>query len=220
MHSLLSAVLLALVISLPFSAKSQTSGFWKHYSISKSIDTVNLNAKKLFRDSKKASSLQYNLAEFYLYKNGVPVKPSGKVKTDFFPAACLCFKFEDTLMFNSGLGRQAGVGVGIKIFNGMFSGTLHANSKNALIYKVHKRDSAYINDLSVEAETQSLKLIRPLSQSPNEIIIGEYRATYRRFYEKRHHSSDGVARYTVKIIFKTKVTTMESLRELVPADNK
>lgn len=209
-----------LAILIPLVTKSQSAESWKPYRIAKYIDTSNLNAKKLFHDSQKASSLPYNLAEFYLYKNGVLVKPTGKSQTDFFPAACLCLKFNDTLMFNSGLGKQAGVGVAIKIYNGRFQGSLHANSKNAFIYKASREDSMYVNDITVEAQSQSLKLQRNPQGESKEIIVGEYKATYRRFYAKRHQGTDQSLRYTVLLVFKCRVTGMDGLREQLQSQTK
>jgi hypothetical protein len=220
MHWSLRVRFLALIIVAPFVSKSQNVELWKPYSISKHIDTTNLNAKKLFHDSKKASSLQYNLAEFYLYKNGVQVKPAGNAKTEFFPAACICLKFNDTLMLNSGLGLQAGVGVGIKIYDGRFDGSLHANAKNALIYKANKDDSSYVNDITVEAQSQSLKLLRHPQFRSKEIIVGQYKATYRPFYAKRHQGKDEALRYSVLLIFKCKVTDMDGLREQLQTQDK
>jgi hypothetical protein len=216
----LKCILLALVVSVPFISRSQDSALWKTYFISKSIDTSNLNARKLFRDPKKASSLQYNIAEFYLYKNGALVKPSGKVRTDFFPAACLCFKFDDTLMLNMGLGLQAGVGVGLKIYGKKFCGSLHANAKNTFIFKLNRSDTAYTNDLVLEPESQSLRMVRAPTYASKEVIVGEYKATYRRFYEKRHKSKDSLVRYNVRIIFKSKVTGMDSLKEQLQASKR
>jgi hypothetical protein len=202
-----------LCLLFSFSSYSQSANAWKNYSIRTSIDTSYLNAKKLFHDKSKAS-LENNIADFYLYKNGILVKPTGKIRYDFFPAGCLCFKFDDTLMLNSGLGSSVGVGVGIKIVQGKFTSTLHANSHNPPIYKFAKDDSEYVASITTEPETQSLHLYRRPSFTPNEVIIGEYRATYKTFFQKNRHAKDEIRKYTVKIIFKCRVTGIDSLKSL------
>ena len=59
---------------------------------------------------------------------------------------------------NSGLGFKVGVGVGIKIIEGHFTGTLHANANNKQVFKLYKEDSVYLKSVTVEPVTQSLKL--------------------------------------------------------------
>ena len=191
---------------------AQDSAAWKKYAI-RWIDTSNLNAKKLFHDKSKAS-LSNNIADFYLYKNGELVKPTGKLRYDFFPAGCICFKFDDTLMLNSGLGAAVGVGIGIKIYQGKFSSTLHASSRNPPVYKLSKTDSEYLASFTAEPESQSLNLYRKPEFAPDEVIIGEYRATYRSFIQKNKNAKDEIKKYTVKIIFKCRVTGMDSMKSI------
>jgi hypothetical protein len=219
MKSTLGWALLAFFICIAGTGFGQVDKHWPTYSVSKYVDTTNLNAKKLFADKKKAALLQNNIAEFYLYKNGRPVVPTGKIKTAFFPSSCLCFKFDDTLMLNSGLGKQAGVGVGIKIYKDRFGGSFHANARNALVYKEHQTDSTYINDIVAEPVLQSLRLLRKPGFSSNEIIIGEYNAVYRKFYQKRTNAKDQPVTYRVRLIFKCKVTGMDGLKDLIQLNN-
>jgi hypothetical protein len=209
--------LLCLLIS--FSSFSQSPDTWKNYLIRSSIDTSYLTARKFFHDRKK-TSLENNIAAFYLYKNGVLVKPSGKTQYDFFPAGCLCFKVDDTLMLNSGLGSKAGVGVGIKIIPGKFSGTLHANSHEPPIYKLAKDDSEYLASITTEPESQSLRLYRRPSFEADEVIIGEYKATYKTFYQKDRHDRDEGRKYVVRIIFKCRVTGIDSMRNLTGTSSR
>jgi len=206
---------LVFFIGMVFTGRGQDDSSWVAYTISKSIDTLYLNARKLFTDKKKAALLQNNIAEFYLYKNGRPVVPSGKIKTPFFPSAVLAFKFDDTLMLNSGLGRQAGLGVGIKIYKDRFGGLLHVNSKNAPIYKMNRDDSVYINDIEAEPVSQSMKLMHKPNFSSNEVIIGEYHAVYRKFYQKRSKAKDQAITYRVKLLFKCKVMGMDSMKDVI-----
>lgn len=190
----------------------QDSSSWTKYSI-RWIDQSNLNAKKLFHDKSKAS-LSNNIADFYLYKNGELVKPTGKLRYDFFPAGCICFKFDDTLMLNSGLGAAVGVGVGIKIYQGKFSSTLHASSRNPPVYKMSKTDSEYLASFTAQPESQSLRLYRKPEFTPDEVIIGEYRATYRSFIQKNKNAKDETKKYNVRIIFKCRVTGMDSMKSV------
>jgi hypothetical protein len=199
--------------------KAQAEEPWSAYSVSKHVDTSNLNAKKVFTDKKKAALLENNIAEFYLYRNGQPVSPSGKIKTTYFPSACISFKFDDTLMLNCGLGKQAGVGVGIKIYRDKFGGSLHANSHNQYIFKWNRSDTAYVNDIQATPVFQSLKLLHKPSFSSNEVVIGEYNAIYQKFYQKRKKNSDQAVTYRVRLIFKSKVTGMDSLKELMQANS-
>ena len=66
-----------------------------------------------------------------------------KSEMGFFAAACLAFKSDDTLLLNSGLGFKVGVGVGIKIFQGKFTSSLHANKGNNEVFKLSEDDNAY-----------------------------------------------------------------------------
>jgi len=111
-------------------------------------------------------------------------KPPKNIRFDFFPAGCLCFKYDDTLLLNSGLGSSVGVGVGIKIYGGKFTGSLHANNQNKLVYKQSLDDSVYQNNILAEPVSQSLKLYRNPSYAAGEVIIGEYWATYKNSIKK------------------------------------
>jgi hypothetical protein len=212
MQGLYRGILLICGISISFLAKSQSAERWNIYSVSRTVNTSNLDSKKMLGSKKKGKSLENNIANFYLYKNGVLVKPSNnKIKTDFFPAACLCFKFNDTLMLNSGLG-PAGVGVGIKIYKDKFSGLLHANSGNELVYKLNKGDDEYLKNILAEPESQSLKLVKQPSFSSGEVVVGEYRAVYKRFYQK-NDSLDVAKKYSVRLIFKCKITGIDAIKD-------
>jgi hypothetical protein len=156
--------------------------------------------------SKKKLKLQNNIADFYLYRNGVLVKPPKNIPFDFFPAGCICFKYDDTLLLNSGLGASVGVGVGIKIYRNKFTGSLHANRKNREIYKLSKEDTVYQQSILAEPETQSLRLYQKPDFITDEIITGEYRATYKKFYQLNGRSVDEPCRYTVRIVFRCRVT--------------
>jgi hypothetical protein len=205
-------ILLGCGFLFPIIARAQVVEKWNAYSISNKINQSNLNSKKLFRDKTKAGSLENNIANFYLYKNAVLVKPTGESGRDFYAAGCLCFKFNDTLLFSSGLGRSAGVGIGLKIYNDQFSSTLHVNSGNALVYKLNKDDSDYVDDLNVEPLYQSLKLM----QKPNgsgEIMVGEYHGTFRNFYQRGPKSGRVyIRKYSITLIFKCKITGIDSIR--------
>jgi hypothetical protein len=199
-------------ILFSFNGFSQGTDKWKAYTISQTIDTLNLNSRKIFRDKKKAKSLENNIANFYLYKNGTIVCPPPNTNNDFFSAGCLCFNFQDTLLFSSGLGRSAGVGVGIKIHAGDFSSSLHVNAKNAQVFKFHKSDTSYTADLVLEPESQSLKLTHA-PDATHQILVGEYTGTYRYFYERGKKSGkDYFRRYSVHLIFKCKITGIDSFR--------
>ena len=219
MRRLLGLALFILSVFITKQGNGQSGDHWLAYSISKNVDTTYLNAKKLFRDRKKAAQRENNIAEFYLYRNGQPLTPAGKIKTSFFPSACISFKFDDTLLLNSGLGKQAGVGVGIKIYKDKFGGSLHANSHNQYIYKLHRNDTAYLNDVQAAPVFQSLKLLRRPAFSSNEVVIGEYNAVYRKFYQKRKKATDQAVIYRVRLIFKSKVTGMDSMREILQANS-
>ena len=176
---------------------------WKKYEVQPD-HPFNLNAGKILKKGSK-TSLEYNIADFYLYLNGDPVKPDNS-DYDFFAASCLAFKYNDTLLLNSGLGFKVGVGVGIKITQGMFTSSLHANKHNEEIYKESEDDSVYMKSIVVEANTQSLKLQFEPSYQSKEVITGEYQAAYKKFYQKNEDGQDLVLRYTVRIIFRCRVT--------------
>jgi hypothetical protein len=186
---------------------------WKNYGV-QPHHTYLLNAQKRLKGRSK-SSLQYNVADFYLYLNGDPVKPD-KSDDIFFAAACLAFKYDDTLLLNSGLGAKVGIGVGIKIIQGKFTSSLHANKHNEEIYKEAEDDTAYKKTIVVYPNTQSLKLQFEPSYQSDEVITGEYQATYNKFYQKNEDGQDEVRRYTVRIVFRCRVTggldTIKSLR--------
>jgi hypothetical protein len=196
-----------------FAGRAQSVEKWPSYKISRSIDTSHLSAKKMFRDKKEAASFENNIAQFYLFKNGVRVQPPAKIKTDFFPSACLGFKFADTVMMNCGLGRLQGLGVGLKIFQDDFDGTLHLNSKNEEIFKASKEDSAYTSDLNAEPVFQSMKLMHRPGFVSNEIIVGEYNAVYRTIYKRAKKGKDQPLKYKVRVIFKCKVTGIDALKD-------
>ena len=128
---------------------------WKKYEVQPHYSYL-LNSQKVLKGRTKYN-LQYNIADFYLYLNGDPVKPD-KSDDNFFAAACLAFKYDDTLLLNSGLGSKVGIGVGIKIIQGRFTSSLHANKHNEEIYKETEDDSVYEKSIMVDPVTQSLKL--------------------------------------------------------------
>jgi len=161
-----------------------------------------INSKNVLKGKKKAE-LQYNIADFYLYLNGQLIKPP-KSGSPFFAAGCLCFKYDDTLLLNSGLGFR--VGVGIKIMQGRFTSSLHANTHNTEVYKKSKNESTYIKNIIAEPETQLLRLYSEPSNNPNEIIIGEYQASYKKFYQKNEDDQDEVRKYFVRIIFRCRLS--------------
>jgi hypothetical protein len=186
---------------------------WKNYGVQPDHDYT-LNSQKTLKGRSK-TSLQYNIADFYLYLNGDPVKPDNP-DYNFFAAGCLAFKYDDTLLLNSGLGFKVGVGVGIKIIQGKFTSNLHANKHNEEIYKDEEDDTVYKRTIVVEPNTQSLDLQFEPSYQSNEIISGEYQASYKKFYEKNQDGQDEVRRFTVRIVFRCRVTggldTIKSLR--------
>jgi hypothetical protein len=186
---------------------------WKKYEI-ESERSYTLNAENVLK-SRSRNNLQYNIADFYLYLNGELVKPE-KSDLDFFAAGCLAFKYDDTILLNSGLGFKVGVGVGIKIIGGRFTSSLHANKRNEELYKSSEDDSVYQKSIITEPVTQSLKLPYEPSYVSDEIITGEYVAAYRKFYQKNEDGQDELRRYTVRIIFRCRVRggldTMKSLR--------
>jgi hypothetical protein len=197
------------------SARAQDStGNWKSYRVQPGHH-YSLQSRKILRTKKKLQ-LEDNIADFYLYRNGTLVKPPKHVQFDFFPAGCLCFKYDDTLLLNSGLGASVGLGVGIKIYQNRFTGSLHANNRNKPIYKQSKEDTVYLTSILAEPETQSLRLSQKPGFIPDEVIIGEYRATYKKFYQKNARAQDETCRYTVRIIFKCRVTGgIDSIKSLM-----
>ena len=186
---------------------------WKNYEVQPD-HFYTLNSQKTLKGGSK-TSLQYNIADFYLYLNGDPVKPDNS-DNNFFAAGCLAFEYDDTLLLNSGLGFKVGVGVGIKIIQGKFTSSLHANKHNEEIYKDAEEDSVYKRSIVVEPNTQSLKLQFEPSYQSNEIVTGEYQASYNKFYEKNQEGQDEVRRFTVRIVFRCRVTggldTIKALR--------
>jgi hypothetical protein len=186
---------------------------WKNYEVQPHYNYL-LNTQKVLKGRTK-SNLQYNIADFYLYLNGDPVKPDN-AEDIFFAAACLAFKYDDTLLLNSGLGLKVGIGVGIKIIHGKFISSLHANKHNEEIYKDAEDDSVYKKSMVVDPASQSLKLQFEPSYQSDEIITGEYQASYKKFYQKNEDGQDELRRYTVRIVFRCRVTggldTIKSLR--------
>jgi hypothetical protein len=176
---------------------------WKKYKVQPSYNFV-INSKTVLKGKKKAE-LQYNIADFYLYLNGQLIKPP-KSANSFFSAGCLSFKYDDTLLLNSGLGFKVGVGVGIKIIQGRFSSELHANKHNREIYKQTMEDSVYLKSIIAKPLTQSLKLVSEPQNRTGDVIIGEYQAVYGKFYEKNEDDQDEVRKYTVKIIFRCRTS--------------
>jgi len=133
----------------------------------------------------------------------------------FFAAGCLCFKYDDTLLLNSGLGFKIGVGVGIKIIQGRFTSSLHANTHNKEVYKLTKDDSVYLRSVVAVPVSQTLKLQSEPAYTDNEIIIGEYRATYKKFYQKNNDDEDERRQYMVRIVFRCRVSGgIDSMKSL------
>jgi hypothetical protein len=176
---------------------------WKDYEV-KPERPFTINARGALKGNSR-QDLEYNIADFYLSLNGEPVLPSAD-GNNFFPAASLGFKFDDTLLLNSGLGFKVGIGVGIKIIQGKFTSTLHANKHNTEIYKLSQDDSVYLTSVVVTPLTQSLVFKYFPTGSRNEILIGEYQATYNKFYEKNENDQDEVRRYAVRIVFRCRIT--------------
>lgn len=213
MRILPAVVLLSAYLLSGRPASAQSAETWKTYRVQPS-HSYSLNSKKLLR-SKKKLQLQNNIADFYLYRNGVLVKPPKNIHYDFFPAGCLCFKYDDTLLLNSGLGASVGLGVGIKIHQDKFTSSLHANKKNAEIYKLSKDDTVYLQSIQAEPVTQSLKLYQEPGFVTDEVIVGEYRASYKKFYQKNARARDEICQYTVRIVFKCRVTGgIDSMKNL------
>jgi hypothetical protein len=183
------------------SVKRHWAG-WRKYEVQPS-HSYTLNSQKLLKARSKAA-LQYNIADFYLYMNGEPVNPP-KSNFDFFAAGCVAFISDDTVLLNSGLGFKVGVGVGIKIFGDKFTSSLHANKGNELVYKLTEEDSVYLKSIIAEPVTQSLKL-RSDPAYGSDIFIGEYQATYKKFYQKIDDGEDEVRKYSVRIIFRCRVS--------------
>ncbi len=185
---------------------------WKKYQV-KPEESFTMYAKRVLKGKSK-SQLQYNIADFYLYLNGQLVMPSIKGYS-FFAAGCLCFKYDDTLLLNSGLGFKVGVGVGIKIIQGRFTSSLHANTHNQEVYKLSADDSVYLRSVMSEPITQTLKLQGEPAYTDNEIIIGEYRATYKKFYQKNKDDEDEGRQYMVRIVFRCRVSGgIDSMKSL------
>ena len=186
---------------------------WKSYEVQPHYNYL-LNTQKALKGRTKIN-LEYNIADFYLYLNGDPVKPENSEDV-FFASACLAFKYDDTLLLNSGLGLKVGIGVGIKIIQGKFTSSLHANKHNTEIYKESSDDSVYKKNIMVDPSTQTLKLQFEPSYQSNEIVTGEYQAAYKKFYQKNENGEDEPRSYSVRIIFRCRVTggldTIKSLR--------
>jgi len=185
---------------------------WRKYQV-KPGQSYAMYSKRVLKGKSK-SELQYNIADFYLYLNGRLVMPSIKGYS-FFAAGCLCFKYDDTLLLNSGLGFKVGVGVGIKIIQGRFTSSLHANTHNKEVYKLSTDDSVYLRSVMALPVSQSLKLKSEPAYSDNEIIIGEYRATYKKFYQKNKDDEDEGRQYMVRIVFRCRVSGgIDSMKSL------
>jgi hypothetical protein len=195
--------LVALTDSLYTDSVGRHWAGWKDFEV-KPQRIFTLNSNTALKGKSKAE-LQYNIADFYLYLNGEPVLPP-ETGNNFFAAACLGFKYNDTLLLNSGLGAKVGVGVGIKIIQGKFTSTLHANAHNAAIFKPSEEDSVYITSFIAEPLTQSLVFKYYPDGSRNEILLGEYQATYKTFYQKNEDDQNEVRRYNVRIIFRCRVS--------------
>jgi hypothetical protein len=175
---------------------------WKKYDVQPSL-SYTLNSQKLLKSKSKAA-LQYNIADFYLYLNGELVR-SPKSEMGFFAAGCLAFISDDTLLLNSGLGFKVGVGVGIKIFQEKFTSSLHANTGNQQVFKLSEDDDVYKKSLTVEPVSQSLKL-RSDPAYGGDVIMGEYQATYKKFYQKMEDGDNDEKKYNVRIIFRCRVS--------------
>ncbi len=196
------------------SLSVRSGAVWQKYKIQPG-HSYYINTRSLLTKKKKAN-LEYNLADFYLYRNGELVKPPKHGNLAFFPTGCICFKADDTLLLNSGLGKAVGVGVGIKIFGKKFSGSLHANTREAAVYKQFRSDTVYLHTLTQVPETQSLKLSRSPAFAPNEVITGEYEAVYKTFWEKGESGKVEPRQYTVRITFRCRVTGgIDSMKSLM-----
>ena len=53
----------------------------------------------------------------------------------------------------------------------------------------------------------------------DEVIIGEYNATYKKFYQRLHHKDES-RNYTVRLLFKCKITGMDSMKDPTGSDAK
>jgi uncharacterized protein (UPF0212 family) len=195
--------LTALRDSLSSDSVSRHWAGWKKYEV-KPQNAFAMQSGIVLKGKTK-TDLQYNVADFYLYLNGDPVIPP-KSSVNFFAAAFLGFKFDDTLLLNSGLGSKLGVGVGIKVYQGKFISSLHANMRNAEIYKLSDEDSLYLSSVNIEPTTQTLTFKYFPDGSRNEILLGEYQAEYKKFYQKNEDGQDEARKYKVRIIFRCRVS--------------
>jgi hypothetical protein len=60
-----------------------------------------------------------------------------------------------------------------------------------------------------------LKLQGEPEYTDNEIIIGEYRATYKKYYQKNKDDEDGERQYMVRIVFRCRVSGgIDSMKSL------
>jgi hypothetical protein len=214
----LKAIATALADSISADSISRHWIGWKKYQV-KPGESYNLFSKRVLKGKSK-TELQYNIADFYLYLNGEIVKPP-KTAYNFFAAGCLSFKYDDTLLLNSGLGFKVGVGVGIKIFQGRFTSSLHANIHNQEVYKLTKDDSVYLKSLTIGPINQTLKLQTAPTYTADEIVVGEYRATYKKFYQKNENGEDEERQYVVRIVFRCRVSGgIDSIKTLGGASSK
>jgi hypothetical protein len=195
--------LTALSDSLYSDSVSRHWAGWKKYEV-KPQNSFTLQSNSALKGKTK-TDLQYNIADFYLFLNGDPVLPSTG-GNPFFAAGFLGFKYDDTLLLNSGLGAKVGVGVGIKVYQGRFTSNIHANTHNTEVYKLSDEDSIYLSSMIIEPVNQSLIFKYFPDGSRNEILLGEYQAEYKKFYQKNEDGQDEVRRYKVRIIFRCRVS--------------
>ena len=93
----------------------------------------------------------------------------------------------------------------IVIFQGKFTSILHANTGNQSVFKYSEDDNEYQKSLNVLPVSQTLKL-RSDPAYGGDVIIGEYQATYKKFYQKMNDGDNDEKKYNVRIIFRCRVS--------------
>jgi hypothetical protein len=78
-----------------------------------------------------------------------------------------------------------------------------------------------VKNIITNPVSQTLKLRSRPTQAANGIITGEYQASYKKFYQKTDEGIDELRWYTVKIVFRCRVSGgIDSVKSLGGVDVK
>lgn len=194
------SLILTLTILFYLHGKAQqTLNFsWKRYDTSSKIDVKGFSAltepeAKLAKDF---ADFADNRARLTLWKNDSIIKASERYGATI-PVICECRLKEDTIFVKTLAGFFGGAGVITAVHRDRFAASFIADTGDTNVFKQQASDTAYVDEISVAADTQKLTLFNQPSFVDKEIIIGTVEGQFKPFYEW-NSATEPLAKSTAK----------------------